>query len=158
MNIFYLDPDPRRCAEYHYDTHVVKMILESAQLLSTAHHLCGEGGPYKLTHQNHPSAIWTRSSIAHYNWLYCLMLELGKEYTHRFGRIHKTIKDHADTLLVTPKGLQLNGWIQPPQAMPEHCRDSDSIIAYRKYYTTEKSNLMKYTNREAPKWMLEKKN
>lgn len=156
MNIFYLDHDPTLCAQYHYDTHVIKMILESAQLLSTAHHLCGNGGPYKLTHQNHPSAVWVRESVAHYAWLYALMLSLGKEYTHRFGKIHKTINDHAETLWLTPKSIPMVGWKEPPLAMPDHCRVGSAIDSYRLYYTTEKLNLMKYTNRETPQWILKK--
>ncbi len=156
MNVFYLDTDPIQCARYHYDTHVVKMILESAQLLSTAHHLCGDGGPYKLTHKNHPSAIWTRESNAHYTWLYALMISLGHEYTHRFGKIHKTINDHAEFLRSVPKDVGANGWKQPPQAMPEHCRSPDSVTAYRNYYATEKINLLRYTNRGTPQWILNK--
>lgn len=158
MNIFYLDPNPVSCAEYHYDTHVVKMILESAQLLSTAHHLCGEGGPYKLTHQNHPSAIWTRENSNHYSWLYCLMLALGKEYEYRYGRIHKTIKDHADTLWKAPSALKAGKWQDPPLAMPDHCKKETVVESYRNYYLTEKLNLMKYTKREIPQWIRSKVN
>lgn len=155
MNIFYLDHRTKECAQYHYDTHVVKMILESAQLLSTAHHLCGEGGPYKVTHQNHPSAIWVRQSPNHYSWLYALMIDLGKEYTHRYGKVHKTIENHAQTLWKTPSAIKALGdaWQEPPQAMPDDCKHASAIEAYRKYYTTHKRNLLKYTNREIPKWI-----
>ena len=92
MNIFYLDSDIDTCAEMHCDKHVVKMVLEYAQLLSTAHRvldgieyieiqnnrrvvrwrlsdLSMESMIYKATHINHPSAVWVRSSIDHYNWL-----------------------------------------------------------------------------------------
>jgi hypothetical protein len=156
MNVFFLDRDPEKCAIAHYDTHVVKMILESAQLLSTAHHLCGSGGPYKVTHQNHPSAVWARATVNHYSWLYCLMIRLGNEYTHRFGKEHKTIRDHRDTLFETPSAIKALGWQDPPQAMPEHCQNEDAVTAYRNYYTTEKLNLMKYTNRETPLWLANK--
>lgn len=153
MNIFYLDTNPTQCAVFHCDKHVVKMILESAQLLSTAHHLCGDGGPYKLTHKNHPSALWARESDEHYKWLYELMVNLGNEYTHRYGKIHKTISDHAQFLRNFPKNIQNNGWKQPPQAMPEHCKHTDSITAYRTYYKIEKSRMLKYTKREIPNWI-----
>lgn len=156
MNVFYLDPSPVLCAQYHYDKHVVKMILESAQLLSTAHHLCGKGGPYKVTHQNHPSAIWARSSLNHYSWLYCLMMALGREYNYRYGKVHKTIADHADTLWESPSDIKAQGWQDPPQAMPEHCQRDDTVDAYRNYYTTEKLGLLSYTNRETPQWILNK--
>ena len=87
MNIFYLDKDPKKCAEMHCDKHVVKMILEYAQLLSTAHRVLDGNewadhvGLYKATHKNHPSAIWARESAGNYFWLNKLFQELCKEYT-----------------------------------------------------------------------------
>jgi len=156
MNIFYLDRNQTECAKAHYDTHVVKMILESAQLLSTAHHLLGGIGPYKKTDDNHPSAVWVRSNVSHYMWLYILMEELGKEYTHRFGKIHKTILDHSESLAIFPRDIKAGEWQEPPLAMPEHCRLDNAVEAYRNYYLTEKINLMRYTNRDAP-WWLQKK-
>ena len=156
MNIFYLDKNQTECAKAHYDTHVVKMILESAQLLSTAHHLLGGIGPYKKTHDNHPSAVWVRNNVSHYMWLYILMEELGKEYTHRFGKVHKTILDHSDALSEFPTNIKTVEWQDPPLAMPEHCQTTDAVEAYRNYYLTEKINLMRYTNRDAP-WWLQKK-
>ena len=82
MNIFYLHPDPAKAASFFYDKHKVKMILESAQMLCTAHHVYNNGDnvPYKKAHLNHPSTIWVRDSIHHYNWLYDHMLALGREY------------------------------------------------------------------------------
>ena len=97
MNIFYLDKNPKLCAQYHVDRHVVKMILETAQLLSTAHWLTGGEGPYRATHKNHPSAIWARSNKSNYNWLCKLGLELCEEYTYRYGKIHKT-QQHLEWL------------------------------------------------------------
>lgn len=69
MNIFILDTNPKIAAQYHVDKHVVKMILETAQLLCSAHWLNGSEAPYKLTHKNHPCAIWTRECVENYNWL-----------------------------------------------------------------------------------------
>ena len=69
MNIFILDYDVKKCAEYHVDKHVVKMILETAQLLCGAHWTTGGEAPYKLSHKNHPSAIWTRQDLNNYMWL-----------------------------------------------------------------------------------------
>ena len=70
MNIFYLAHNPTDCAQMHCDKHVVKMILETAQLLSTAHHERGSTAPYKSTHRNHPSAVWVRSGVKQYQWAY----------------------------------------------------------------------------------------
>jgi hypothetical protein len=81
------------------------------------------------------------------------MLELGKEYTHRFGKEHKTIREHKDSLFFTPRDIKALGWQDPPLAMPEHCQLDSAVESYRNYYLTEKINLMKYTKRNAPWWM-----
>ena len=93
MNIFYLHRDPKKAARYQYNKHVVKMILESAQMLCTAHHHYDEDTdvPYKKAHYNHPSTKWVRQSDEHYDWLYNHMLELGNEYTKRYSREHLSI-------------------------------------------------------------------
>ena len=88
MNIFYLDHDLKKCAEYHVDRHCTKMIIEYAQLLSSAHWMSGGEAPYKLVHKNHPCSIWTRESIDNYRWLCELGIELSKEYTYRYGKFH----------------------------------------------------------------------
>ena len=94
MNIFFLHFDPKTCAQMHVDKHVVKMILESVQLLSSAHHMTAENNdtkfkpPYKLTHKNHPSSVWVRKSLSNYNWLLELTKELCEEYTFRYSKIH----------------------------------------------------------------------
>ena len=93
MNIFYLDKRPDDAAEMHCDKHCVKMILEYAQMLSTAHRELDGNVPdilYKSTHKNHPSTIWTRSSKQHYDWLFRLFRMLSAEYTLRYGKFHKT--------------------------------------------------------------------
>ena len=94
MNIFYLQREPEACAHDHCDKHVPKMILEYAQLMSTAHReLDGDDCVdqlYKSTHKNHPSAIWTRSSDQHYMWLYELFCALSEEYQTRYGKEHLT--------------------------------------------------------------------
>ena len=90
MNIFYLDKDPFKAAKVQYNKHVVKMILESAQMLCAAHHILGDSadGPYKLAHKNHPSTIWVRENSLHYAWLYKHMIALGLQYTYRYGKTH----------------------------------------------------------------------
>ena len=92
MNIFVLSLCPKQCAKFTNDKHVVKMILESAQMLCTTHHLCcinPDSNIYKIAHKNHPCTIWTRETKANYSWLYLLFRELCKEYTYRYLKIHK---------------------------------------------------------------------
>lgn len=88
MNIFLLDYDVKKCAQSHVDKHVVKMILETAQLLCGAHHVIGttDNIPYKLSHKNHPCSIWVRESLTNYLYLCELGLELCYEYTYRYGK------------------------------------------------------------------------
>ena len=92
MNIFILDENPKKCAEYHNDKHVVKMILETAQLLCGVHHMVESklDVPYKLSHKNHPCSIWARECIENYVWLCDLGMELCLEYTYRYGKRHKS--------------------------------------------------------------------
>src|ERR1700761_7698925 len=97
MNIFVLDLDPKTCAKYHCDKHVVKMILETAQLLCNAQRKCGINPKirielYKETHKNHPCSIWASQSIKNYEWLSTLGIFLCDEYTERYNKIHKSHK------------------------------------------------------------------
>lgn len=155
MNIFYLDPDPVRCAAYHGDKHVVKMILETAQLLCTAHHLAPNGAPsdrlYRLTHQNHPCAIWVRASKAHYKWAYQLFIALCHEYTRRYGKVHLTYQKLADILRHCPLDDD-TPFIPPPLVMPPEFFGDDVVRSYRDYYKTAKADLMVYTNADVPDW------
>ena len=140
MNIFYLHEDPRKAAEYQYNKHVVKMILESAQMLCTAHHHFdnGDNVPYKKAHYNHPSTIWVRESIDHYFWLYDHMMALGDEYTLRYGKTHLSITKCKDALRIEPFGIDYDGFKQPPQCMPEEYKDECSVKAYWNYYINDK--------------------
>ena len=94
MNVFYLDKNPQSAAAMHCDKHCVKMILEYAQILSTAHRvLDGDDAPddlYKIAHKNHPSTIWARTSKQHYDWLFRLVRKLTIEYGIRYGKIHRS--------------------------------------------------------------------
>ena len=138
MNIFYLDRNPILAADRQCDRHVVKMILETAQLLSTAHHeLDGESPAYKPTHKNHPSAVWVRASADHYLWAFEHMMALGDEYTRRYGKVHKTIAEKAEALAPLPKNIPDAGFIDPPQCMPDECKHYDTVTAYRNYYAAK---------------------
>ena len=165
MNIFYLDKRPDDCAEMHCDKHVVKMILESAQMLSTAHRVLDEDDAhpdlYKIAHKNHPSTIWTRSSKQHYDWLFRLFRMLSAEYSIRFGlindsrdvfKVHKTWDKLGKILETAPKNIEDNGWVDPPQCMPDYCKDDDVVRAYRNYYILEKNNFAVWKHSGTPKW------
>ena len=141
MNIFYLDKCPEKAARLQYNKHVVKMILESAQMLCTAHHcIMGEDAnvPYKVAHRNHPSTIWARQSGENYTWLYRHMMELGREYERRYGKKHLSIIKCEDPLSILPGGILETGLTEMPQCMPDEYKDKCSIKAYWNYYIGEK--------------------
>lgn len=178
MNIFYLHNDPVQCAEMHVDKHVVKMILEYAQLLSTAHRVldgkemvCTSATGrkvkrwvlsnesldqllYSATHINHPSAIWCRHSDKNYTWLYTLFNQLCIEYTYRYGKIHMTEKKLLFPLQDLPKNIRRGPFTEPTQAMPDDCKvPNNSIMAYRNYYLGYKNKIAKWTKRQPPRWV-----
>ena len=141
MNIFYLDKCPEKAARLQYNKHVVKMILESAQMLCTAHHcIMGEDAdvPYKVAHRNHPSTIWARQSGQNYTWLYRHMIELGKEYERRYSKKHLSIIKCEDPLSILPGGILETGLTEMPQCMPDEYKDKCSVQAYWNYYIGEK--------------------
>jgi len=156
VNIFYLDHDPFVCAKYHCDKHVVKMILEYAQLMSTAHHVAGtwESPMYKPTHINHPSAVWVRHSENNYNWLYALFLATCGEYTYRYNKTHKTESKLRDCLRFAPPNGQGNPFTQPTQAMPDEYKQECSIEAYRTYYREAKRSIAVWKSRPEPFFMI----
>lgn len=170
-----MDQDPAKAAQYHADVHVVKMILESAQLLSTAHRVLdrvqgvrlSKSGArlkdwilpderqellYKATHINHPCAIWTRASTSNYCWVYSLFVELGKEYSYRYARKHASIFKLEEILDEYPDMMDPGGCTTPPQAMPDDCKVTDTVTAYRNYYKTYKSEIATWTKRSVPDW------
>ena len=140
MNIFYLHPDPKVAASYFYDKHKVKMILECAQMLCTAHIALGnENVPYKKSHLNHPSSVWVRANNENYQWLYNHMLALGEEYTNRYKKTHLTITKCKDILAVAPLNIPTGSFTEPPQCMPDEYKvKNDSVSAYWNYYEQDK--------------------
>lgn len=158
MNIFYLDPDPATCAQLHCDKHCVKMILEYAQLLSTAHHvLDGDAAPpgiYKVTHRNHPSAVWVRESMQHYRWLHKLLDACCLDYTRRYQRTHKVEKSGLlFTLAPAPRNLEDRGWTDPPQCMPDEYKAPSVVTAYQQYYRGDKSRFAVWKLGNTPAFM-----
>ena len=184
MNIFYLDCNPRKCAEMHVDKHCVKMILEYAQLLSTSHRILDgtqhvglsksgrkqtryvlpddrESVLYSATHINHPSAVWCRQSNSNYLWLSQLLYELCKEYTYRYGKVHKVESSGLMNKLFMnqPNNIPNKSFTQPTPAMPDACKvPGDSLQSYRNYYVMSKGHLWswkgKTNSRQQPQWFI----
>jgi len=177
VNIFYVDSDPAIAARSLVDKHVVKMVLESAQLLSTAHRVLDgrevaaktESGRnvkrwvlddardniiYTATHVNHPSAIWCRQSIENYTWLVDHMYALMDEYTHRYQKTHKCYGEIAYMLSSPPKNLEAYDWTPMPSCMDaQYIISDDPIVNYRNYYKHGKSSLHAWKNRNPPGWI-----
>lgn len=163
MNIFFLHLHPQIAARAMTNKHVVKMILESAQLLSTAHLVCdgvttvglSKSGRkqkqfvhhnsnilYKASHINHPSAIWVRESALNYIWLYNHFAELCAEYTRRYKRVHATETKLLNILAYIPYNISASvNFKDPPQAMPDQYKSACCVSAYRNYYESEKLKL-----------------
>lgn len=144
MNIFYLHSDPFKAARYQYNKHVVKMVLESAQMLCTAHHHYGNGDnvPYRKAHYNHPSTKWVRESTQHYYWLLDHFISLSEEYYERYGKRHLAFEKCIDSLLHPPAGMPDNGFTEPPQCMPNGFKRESAIHAYWNYYITDKLSVV----------------
>lgn len=152
MNIFVLDLDVKKCAEYHNNKHLIKMIIEYNQLLCSAHWLTGGEAPYKLTHKNHPCAIWTRECLENYIWLADLCLELCKEYTYRYEKRHKS-QDVVEWCIINKPNLIENGDITEfALAMPDECKIGNSVESYREYYIKHKQSISSWKHRETPYW------
>jgi len=152
MNIFVLDLDPKKCAQHHINCHSTKMCVEYAQLLCGVHWVEGSEAPYKLSHKNHPCAIWTRECIENYIWLCDLGLELCSEYTYRYGKRHKS-QDIIEWCLLNAPNLKSKGDITPfALAMPDECKVGNAVESYRTYYMNEKRSMAVWKNREVPQW------
>lgn len=172
LNIFVLSNNPEDCAKFHCDKHVVKMILESAQMLMSAYYytlnpklleeFIKHPDSYKLTHKNHPCTIWTRTSLENWKWLYSLMYYLNIELKTRYNwdkkdnhksyeKLNRIISEFGfpdlPKIEITPFAI----------AMPkELINQADVVESYRRYYIENKKEILKYTNREVPSWISKK--
>lgn len=154
MNIFFLSKDPLECAQLHCNKHCVKMIIEYAQLLSTAHRVLDNNyDVYKIAHLNHPSTIWTRTNKSNYKWLSMLWVYLCREYTYRYGKTHLTEKKLIQHLTKTPKNISEGDFFDPPQCMPEDVKSDSTIKAYQDYYKKYKQYFAKWKKRPIPNFM-----
>ena len=175
MNIFYLHEDPVQNAKWHIDKHIVKMPIEYAQLLSTAHRMLDgweyygktangrkikrwrlfderEDLLYKASHVNHPSAQWVRYSKQNYMVMWKIYMATLAEYTNRYGRVHKT-SELSMSLMRPPRFIKDKGLTPIPQCMPDYCKvENNPIQAYRTYYIQEKKGFASWKNREIPEW------
>ena len=177
MNIFILNEDPVRSALDQCDKHIVKMPLESAQMLSTAHRILDgtetkrpsksgktmvkywtldsqfENIIYAVAHRGHPCTVWTMETKANYTWHYEHFVALSEEYKYRYNREHLSYTKLKDILRNPPKNIPDGGLTPFPQAMPDDAKDSDPIKAYRNYYGMYKKELAVWNNgRPAPNW------
>lgn len=159
MNIFYLNHDQKICAQDHCDKHVVKMILETAQMLSAVHdrHNSWTASMYKPTHTGHPCTRWAGDSILHYEWLHKLGMELCYEYTNRYGKVHKT-EAVLEALRKPPAelyDLYPAEWQDLPKCMPEEFKRETSLESYKIYYRQKQHTIdMKWWKNfnNAPQW------
>ena len=174
MNVFALDRDPVVAAQMHCDKHVVKMIIEYAQLMSTAHRFLdgelyldktknnrniqrwrltsNEDVIYKASHLNHPSNIWTRKTSANYQYMHEMWIALCKEYTLRYNKKHLTQIKLESILCNHPDNIPQGDLTELPQAMPDDAKMPNVVDAYRNYYNVYKSSFAQWTNRKAPEW------
>lgn len=153
MNIFILDKEIEKCAQYHCDQHVVKMILESVQMLCTALNKKGFATPYKSTHIKHPCVLWVEESLENFLWLKNLAIALNTEYRFRFERD----TDHKSILVlnqISNYNYDNRGLTEFAQAMPDKYKiPGNAVKAYRQFYLGEKMGFAKWTKRSAPGWI-----
>jgi hypothetical protein len=150
MNIFVLDEHPVVAAQMQCNKHVVKMIVESAQLLCTA--FPNGTMPYMHTHFNHPCAAWVRKSRDNFSWLQLHAEALCIDYTKRYGRIHasQSVIERVGNTAIEFESLDMTPFVQ---CMPDAYKRANAIDAYRAYYIGEKSRFAKWSPRaKAPDW------
>ena len=162
MNIFFLESEIDDCAKSHVDKHVVKMRVEYAQLACTAHHIMGTEKstiPYKETHKNHPSAIWTRESLSNYLYVVTLGLALCEEMRIRFGTINQKTESVLEWCKINLPDIEDKSMTTPKLAVPidlmsmKNENFNDSVNIYRECYKTHKQPLHKWTNNVKPNWI-----
>ncbi len=158
MNIFILDRNPKKAAIYQCDKHVVKMVLESAQMLCSAHRILdgdlADSSLYKLTHANHPCSVWLRQSDKNYLWLYRHFIALCDEYQFRYNKVHKTDIKLREKLKKPPKNIKLGKLTEFAQAMDDELKQDDAVMAYRNYYRKKQETIaMAWTRRRKPRWL-----
>lgn len=162
MNIFVIDQNQYLCATYHTDTHVVKMPVETAQMLSFAyyHPELWKGEipdilmKFSKSHDNHPCSLWIRESLENFIWTCNLGIQLVKEFRYRFNPIkHQRCLDIFEWCLRNPPNLPSKCLTPFALAMPDNFKVESDIESYRNLYRYGKSDLHKWTKREKPQWI-----
>jgi len=178
MNIFVLDLDPQKCAEYHCNKHLVKMLVEHNQIFGSIAYSCrgirkkkeitpdfinqvfkdfprkrdNQPHPYGIGYVNHPCTQWTAKSLSNYKWLISLTLEMCKEYTRRYSKKHSCEAITHWYANNCPEIPDL-GLTPFAQAMPEDCKNSaNPVAAYRNYYKKYKAGFAKWPADKIPYW------
>jgi hypothetical protein len=156
MNLFYLHRNPRRAAIAQCDKHVVKMVLETAQVLCTARHYHGYDAPYDPTHRNHPVVHWAQGRRKHYRWLWNHGMALGEEYTRRYGEKHESHRV-IESFSENPVPQPFVGFRRPPATVPDELKvyqtDLPRVLLFRVYYMTHKYEIAEWSNgRQPPEW------
>ena len=157
MNIFFLDKTPEKSAKYHCDKHVVKMVLETAQMLCSAyrkHYIVDEDDLYKVAHPKHPMTLWVGHAHMNFKFALDLLKSLSDEYTSRYGKVHKSSRIYD---LFTKKYTRWHSWdgcfTKPPQCMPDEYKHEDYVVAYRNYYKGAKKDFAKWDKlNNTPDW------
>jgi len=152
MNIFVLHKDPTTAAQMLCDKHVVKMILETAQMLCTvARHHGHHDAPYRATHAKHPCTIWAGQSRENWAWLVAHGIAMCKEYTRRYGKTHKS-ESVIRWCASRSHSFPTKSLLPFAQAMPSKYKNNCAVTAYRSYYHGEKSGFAKWAHSPVPKW------
>lgn len=179
MNIFILDNDPRKAAQMVCDKHVNKMVIESAQMMSTVHRML-DGTPYRAksksgkttqtyyrfdderdelyylaVHKFHGCTTWTAESKANYEWHYEHFCGLADEFTFRYGKKHKTFETLGQLLQKPPQNIPdigLTDFYLAMTAYPECMVEGDAVQSYHNFYHADKPFAKWEKGRSAPAW------
>jgi len=163
VNLFILSNSHTEIAEFMFDKHIPKIILEAVQLLSTAKHILEPTDEinnkkiYKLTHKNHPVSIWVRKSLDNYIWTLDLVDALHKEWNYRFShnKTHQSylVALHLRTCIPPIESFKCKGLTSFVMAMPDKYKTNDVIKSYRQYYQSEKKkSFASWKKRNVPSW------
>jgi hypothetical protein len=160
MNIFILSLIPAECAKYMLNLHVIKILLECVQMLSTCVRVLGPDKVfdkclYKMAHKNHPVTIWCRTSLANFMWTLQLIDELHEEWRFRYSheKIHKSYTVSLYIRENIPTNFPETGLTPFALCMPEIYKiPGDPVESYRNYYRGEKRAMASWKKRERPDW------
>lgn len=166
MNLFILSLNFRECAQYMFDKHISKILLEAVQMLCTTIHVIDPENEvktkiqlYKMAHKNHPVTIWMRTSLDNYLWTLQLVEEMHQEWKYRYEhppeKKHKSyiVAEYLRQFAPSADKFPSVGLTSFALAMPEEYKTNDAVESYRKYYqSAEKQKIASWKKRENPSW------